>query len=133
MGRRVVTTVAVSLVLALIVRDGAVIQASVFDVPDVPLADRDCDAGIARLEAAYRPLWANLRDGVDAPALGRLDLELRALRARCLREGDTALTRFKRVERWRYRAENLARLWHDTLHSDPPGAERAAASTGANP
>lgn len=125
--------VAVSLVLALIARDGAVIQAAVFDVPDLRLTDRDCDAGLARLRASYSPLWAALQRGLATPALGGLDLELRALRPLCLREGDAALERFTLLERWRYRAENLARLWHDTLPSDSEVAAGVTASTGANP
>lgn len=133
MGRRVVAAVAVTLVLALIARDGAVIQAAVFDVPDVALPDRDCEAGLSRLRGAYAPLWAQLRDDGAAPSLPPLDLQLRALRPRCEREGEGSLARYTQLERWRYRAENQARLWHDTLSPDSAGASRAATSPGANP
>jgi hypothetical protein len=133
MGRRVVAAVAVTLVLALIARDGAVIQAAVFDVPDVALPDRDCEAGVTRLRGAYTPLWAQIRDDGAAPSLLPLDLQLRALRPRCEREGEAPLARFTQLERWRYRAENQARLWHDTLSPDSAGATSAPGSPGANP
>lgn len=133
LGRSVVAAVAVVLVLALIARDGAVIQAAVFSVPNIELPDRDCAAGLSRLRSAYEPMWQQLREGHAAPSLPSLDLELRALRARCEREGEAPLARFTRLERWRYRAENQARLWHDTLSSDSVGADRAAGPTSVNP
>lgn len=134
LGRRIVTVVAVSLVLALIVRDGAVIHDAVFTTPDVALPDRDCGAGVQRLRGAYAPHWETLREGRSAEAsLASLDLELRALRALCAREGDASLARFTRLERWRYRAENQSHLWHDTLSQDTARAEGDAPSAGANP
>ena len=126
--------VAVSLVLALILRDGMVIHDAVFTTPDVALPDRDCDEGLRRLRGAYEPHWAAVREGRSAAAaLGSLDLELRALRARCAREGEGPLARFTRLERWRYRAENQSTLWHDTLSQDTARADGDAPSAGANP
>lgn len=134
LGRRIVTVVAVCLVLALILRDGMIIHDAVFTTPDVPLPDRACADGVRRLRGAYEPHWAALREGRSAAAeLASLDLELRALRALCAREGDDSLARFTRLERWRYRAENQSHLWHDTLSQDTARADDAAPSAGANP
>ena len=99
------------------------IQAAVFAVPDVSLPDASCGAGITRLRAEYAPLWGAVREGGRAPSLAALDLQLRALRPRCVREGEATLARFTRLERWRYRAEAQARLWNDTLSNDRALAE----------
>lgn len=128
------TGIAVALVMALIVRDGLVIHEAVFPTPAVALPDRDCASGVARLRGAYEPRWSALRDGRDASAeLAALDLELRALRAVCAREGEAPLIQFTRLERWRYRAETQSLLWHDTLSQDTARAEGVAPSAGANP
>lgn len=133
LGRRIVTVCAVTLTLALIARDGRVIHEAVFATPAIALPDANCDVGLARLRGAYAPLWEQLREGRRAEALAGLDLELRALRARCAREGDAALARFTRLERWRYRAETQSHLWHDTLSQDRATAAGDAPSAGANP
>ena len=123
-----------ALVLALIGRDGLLIQEVAFGVPDLTLPDADCREGVSRLRAAYTPLWDDARAGrPPTAALASLDRELRALRAKCAREGDAALDRFTRLERWRYRAENQAQLWHDTLSQDTARAHGDAPSAGANP
>lgn len=81
-----------------------------------------CEEGIARLQRDLDAVWAARREDPGAPLDPALDARLRGLRAPCEAEGEPGARAWTHLERWRYRAETQARMWHDLLADDARGA-----------
>lgn len=97
---------------------GRVVYADTFSARSPDPRDTDCAVGLHRLHGAYERAWAERREraaGLTDPAL---DSALTALRAVCAREGEGGAEAHRHLERWRYRAESMALLWHETLDDD---------------
>jgi hypothetical protein len=87
-----------------------------------PAPGVSCEAGITALHRDLEAVWAARREDPGAALDPALDARLRGLRARCEAEGPAGARAWAHLERWRYRAETQARMWHDLLAHDAQGA-----------
>lgn len=129
LGRRV-AAVTVTLLTGLLIWFGAgVLHREVYaDRPMNPL-DHSCAEGLRRLRGEYELVWARRRvRATSEPGLRGLDDDLRGLRGPCAREGDATRAAFEHLERWRYRAEDQARLWREAV-GDEAGQALGAGSS----
>lgn len=131
MGRRATAVTMTGLTGLLIWFGAGVLHREVYAPRPTNPLDRTCADGVRRLHGAYELVWARRRHGnTPEPALRGLDDDLRGLRGPCAREGDASRAAFEHLERWRYRAEDQARLWREAVGDE---AGQALGGSGNSP